>query len=76
MKVTENEIVFENQREKEILLMILQEVNMGELRPEIHDECANMFINITTRLAKSLGGKQKTIQPKNEQGGKKNECEV
>lgn len=56
MKVTENEIVFENQREKEILLMVLREVNMGEIRPEIHGECANMIINITHGLVKSLGG--------------------
>lgn len=43
MKITENEIVFENQRDKEILLMLLREVNVGELRPEIHGECVNML---------------------------------
>ncbi len=46
MKVRENEIVFENQREKEIFLMILREVNIGELRPEIHTECVTMLEEI------------------------------
>ena len=50
MKVTENKIEFENQREKEILLMILREVNMSELRPEIHGECVDMLDNIIQGL--------------------------
>ena len=56
MKVTENEIVFKNQREKEILLMILREVNMGEIRPEIHGECVDMLDNIIQGLTINLGG--------------------
>ena len=43
MRVTKNEIVFEAQREKEIFLMILSEVNIGELRPEVHTECMTML---------------------------------
>lgn len=50
MKVTENEIVFESRREREIFLMILQEVNIGELRPEIHVECMAMLTNLTREL--------------------------
>lgn len=50
MIVTENKIVFESQREKEIFLMILSEVNLGEVRPERHTECANMLDKITQEL--------------------------
>ena len=50
MKITKNEIVFENQREKEIFLMTLREVNISELRPEISMECATMIDNIIREL--------------------------
>jgi len=53
MKITENEIVFENLRDKEILLMLLREVNTGELRPEIHGECVNMLERIVIGLTVS-----------------------
>ena len=43
MRTRENEIVFESQREKEIFLIILSEVNIGELRPEVHTECMTML---------------------------------
>lgn len=38
MKVENNIIKFENQREKEIFLEILREVNLGEMRPELMRE--------------------------------------
>jgi hypothetical protein len=43
MKITDNAIFFENKRDKEILLTLLREVNVGELRPEIHGECVNIL---------------------------------
>ena len=43
MRIGENEIVFGSQREKEIFLTILSEVNIGELRPEVHTECMTML---------------------------------
>ena len=46
MKITENEVVFESQREKEIFLIILSEVNIGELRPEVHAECMTMLSHL------------------------------
>ena len=54
MRVTENEIVFENPRDKEILLMLLREVNTGELRPEIHGECVTMLEKIIMGLTLEL----------------------
>ena len=50
MIVRGSEIVFESRREKEIFLMILSEVNIGELRPEVHTECMAMLDNITQEL--------------------------
>lgn len=43
MIVRGSDIVFQTQREKEIFLMILSEVNIGELRPEVHTECMTML---------------------------------
>ena len=50
MKVTENEILFETQRDREIFLMILREVDVGELRPETHKECVDMLDIVIQRL--------------------------
>jgi len=36
-------IVNASQREKEILLMLLSAVDIGELRPELHTECVTML---------------------------------
>ena len=38
------------QREKEILLMLLSAVDMGEVRPEVHAECAAMLECLTLDL--------------------------
>ena len=36
-------VINASQREKEILLMLLSAVDMGEVRPEVHQECADML---------------------------------
>ena len=38
------------QREKDILLMLLSAVDMGEVRPEVHAECAAMLECLTLDL--------------------------
>ena len=38
------------QREKDILLMLLSAVDMGEVRPEVHQECADMLDILTHDL--------------------------
>lgn len=50
MKITENTLEFESPREQEIFLMLLREVNIGELRPEIHKECVDMLDNVIQGL--------------------------
>ena len=50
MKVTENGIVLETQRERELLLMALREVNIGELRPEIAQESSGLLDTIIQGL--------------------------
>lgn len=37
-------------REKEILLMLLSAVDIGEVRPEVHTECVDMLENLTQEL--------------------------
>ena len=39
-----------SQREKEILLMLFSAVDMGEVRPEVHQECADMLDILTHDL--------------------------
>jgi len=51
MKVTENGIVLESQRERELLLMALREVDAGELRPEIAKECMGLLDTIIRGLS-------------------------
>ncbi len=46
----ETEIVLENQRERDIFLMLLREVNISELRPEIHTECVTMLDKLLISL--------------------------
>ena len=53
MKITANRIIFENQRDKDIMLSLLQQVNTGEIRPEIHGECVNMLERIIIGLTVS-----------------------
>lgn len=43
MIVTKNKIEFESQRENEIFLMLLREVRIGDLRPELHKESVEML---------------------------------
>ena len=43
MKVTKNKIEFESQRESEIFLMLLREVCIGDLRPELYKEGVEML---------------------------------
>ena len=43
MKVTKNNIVFESQRESEIFQMLLREVCIGDLRPELYKEGVEML---------------------------------
>ena len=50
MKVTENQIIFENQREKEVFLMLLKEVNISELRSELCFESVDMIDKILRGL--------------------------
>lgn len=50
MKIIENVIIFESNREKEILLMLLRQVDVSELRPEIYKEGLDMIDNIIERL--------------------------
>ena len=39
-----------SKREKEILLMLLSTVDIGEVRPEVHAECAAMLECLTLDL--------------------------
>ena len=50
MIVRVSDIEFQSQREKEIFLMILSEVNIGELRPEVHMECMTMLSTIIEEM--------------------------
>ena len=43
-------IVNASQREKEILLMLLSAVDIGEVRPEVHAECAAMLEALTEEM--------------------------
>ena len=71
MKVTENGIVFETQRERELFQMSLREVNTGELRPETAQECTNLLDTIiqglsdvqrTTNVKEGATGKAKGFE--------------
>ena len=46
MKTNEKSITFDSQRERDIFLELLREVNVGELRPEIHFEAITMLEDI------------------------------
>lgn len=46
MKAAKGGIVFENQRERDIFLELMREVNIGELRPEIMMEAVRMLEEI------------------------------
>ena len=39
-----------SQREKDILLMLLSAVDIGEVRPEVHAECAAMLEALTEEM--------------------------
>ncbi len=54
MKVTGSEIVFENQRDKDIFGELLREVNIGEIRPEIAVEAMKMLDELTQGQGISL----------------------
>lgn len=43
MIANKDKIVFENQRDRDIFLELLREVNVGELRPEIIMEAVEML---------------------------------
>ena len=43
-------IEFETRREKEIFLMLLSEVNISEVRPEIQMECGLMLDALTKEI--------------------------
>ena len=39
-----------SRREKEILLMLISTVDLGEVRPEVHAECAAMLDALTEEM--------------------------
>lgn len=43
-------VINASQREKEILLMLLSAVDVGEIRPEVHTECADMLEHLVQDL--------------------------
>jgi hypothetical protein len=51
MKADKNGIVFENQRDRDIFLELMREVNIGELRPEIMMEGVRMLEAIQKGVA-------------------------
>jgi len=51
MKVTNEHIIFENQRDRDIFLELLREVDVGELRPEIRYEGVVMLENILRKVS-------------------------
>ena len=60
MKVTGSEILFENQRDKDIFGELLREVNIGEIRPEIATEAMKML----DELAQGQGISLEPIDPR------------
>ena len=51
MKVTSKTIVFESQRERDIFRELLREIDMNDIRPEIHGEVVEMLDEILQGLA-------------------------
>ena len=50
MKADKNGIVFESQRDRDIFLGLLREVDLGELRPEIAMESVQMLEKIQKEI--------------------------